>query len=551
MAVTNPSLRGTLRRATVCWLLFLFVLCFTQCNGAPIAILNIDTSGFSNGNESILLRPQLNGVPGTEQRLDISQNRITIQLPDSASGTLQVDVFALDKGGCKISSASVSVDVPGGLSRSVELPVTLNRMNPFACTLTVTVSAGSLGGSVVSIPPGINCSASATCTADFPQDMSVQLITNPNSARAYAAFDGACQGPAANCTFALSSSQQVSVSFLPIDCTADGWCTQSQPTQTNTLRAVSVLGSQRAFAVGDGGVMLECNGALCTKYASNTTVNLRSVFAVNASNIYAVGDSGTVLRCDTSSRSCQPLLSGAANTPVFRGVWASDVNNVYAVGAASTIIRCSMGSNSCTPLTLSPGSSTTFNAIWGAGTSAYAVGTGGIIYRCSAGMGTMCTQMTSSTSGDLNAVFGIGNTVYAAGPSNALLGCTNGNTACSGPNPNVTGTMYNGVWNTDSSNVYSVGTGGQVVRCDFASMSCLPATSAVTQTLNAIWGTDISSIYAVGSGGKMQQCKTSVSTTTCTVKDSGTTQDLRAIFGFDETHIWAVGTGGVVVYHSM
>lgn len=552
MAVTNPSLCGTLRRAAVRWVLLLVALGFARCNDSALVILNINTSGLTEGNAaSILLRSQLNGVPGTEQHLERLQHRVAIELPGGASGNLQIDVFGLNEGGCKISSASLTVDVPSGLSRSVELPVMLNPMTPPQCTLTVTVSAGSLGWSVVSSPAGIDCSASATCMADFKQGTAVQLMPNPASARAYAAFSGACQGPATSCVVTLSNSQQVSASFLPIDCTVDGWCTQNQPTQTNTLRAVRVLDSQRAFSVGDGGVVLECNGAICTKYASNTTVNLRGVFPVDPNNIYAVGDSGTVLRCDTGSRSCMPLTSGAANAPLF-SVWASDGTNVYAVGAAGTIVRCSTGSNTCTQIKLSPLPDTTFKAVWGTGTNAYAVGTGGIVYRCAA-MGT-CTPIGTGTTKDLNAVFGIdGTTVYVAGPSDALLECKNTMSTCNLKNPGGTLTTYVGVWSTDSSNVYSVGTGGRVVRCDFAS-GCVPAQykpPPVTQTLNAIWGSDTRNIYVVGVGGTMQNCVTTGLMTDCAGRNSGTMQELRAISGFDKTHIWAVGVGGVVVYYTM
>ena len=64
---------------------------------------------------------------------------------------------------------------------------------------------------------------------------------------------------------------------------------------TQILRGLWSSADNNIYAVGDGGTILQFDGAVWTKINSGTTVNLRGVWGSSFNNIYAIGDGGTIL----------------------------------------------------------------------------------------------------------------------------------------------------------------------------------------------------------------------------------------------------------------
>lgn len=68
-------------------------------------------------------------------------------------------------------------------------------------------------GRVTSSPSGIDCSDSATCSADFPGGSSVALTATPAAGFRFDGWGGACTGPG-GCTVSLSADAAVFASFV-------------------------------------------------------------------------------------------------------------------------------------------------------------------------------------------------------------------------------------------------------------------------------------------------------------------------------------------------
>jgi hypothetical protein len=82
---------------------------------------------------------------------------------------------------------------------------------------TLTTSYGlnltrSAGGSIQSVPPGIDCGGDAGCKAAFKRNISVRLSTNVADGYTFAGWGGDCSGASA-CTLPMTVSRTVSASF--------------------------------------------------------------------------------------------------------------------------------------------------------------------------------------------------------------------------------------------------------------------------------------------------------------------------------------------------
>ncbi|MDD2770092.1 MAG: InlB B-repeat-containing protein, partial [Methylococcus sp.] len=93
-----------------------------------------------------------------------------------------------------------------GINTSAGAAYVYSLQNP----LDVTVAAG---GTVTSIPAGINCAGAKTCTADFDTGSTVTLTAAPVAGYTFTGWGGVCSGSAPTCTVVMSADQTVSATF--------------------------------------------------------------------------------------------------------------------------------------------------------------------------------------------------------------------------------------------------------------------------------------------------------------------------------------------------
>lgn len=113
---------------------------------------------------------------------------------------------------------------------------------------------------------------------------------------------------------------------------ATGWTVI--PAGTANLNAVSGVSENAVWVVGDGGVIGRWNGTALSWENSGTKFNLRGVFALGAESAYAVGDGGTILQ---RSAGGWQQVGAHLTRQVLTAVWA-DSTRVVAVGSNGTVI---------------------------------------------------------------------------------------------------------------------------------------------------------------------------------------------------------------------
>jgi hypothetical protein len=209
--------------------------------------------------------------------------------------------------------------------------------------------SGQGSGTVVSTPPGINCTivagiGSGTCTANFPDDSLVSLQETPSAEYAFQAWSG-CAGSdvAPTCSFTITGGTAATASFTP--------------GSTPYTLSVTASGSGTAI-VTDNSAAINCQvpfqtGSTCSaSFASGTSVTLT---ATPSAGTLFIGWGGACASAGTSP-TCQLTMTSAMNAiPEFTQQNVGNVN-VCASGQ-STPAPCNVSIpvlfNPAAPITVS------------------------------------------------------------------------------------------------------------------------------------------------------------------------------------------------------
>jgi hypothetical protein len=184
---------------------------------------------------------------------------------------------------------------------------------------TLTTSYGlnltrSAGGSIQSIPPGINCGGDTGCRAAFKRNISVRLTTTVASGYSFGGWGGDCAG-ASGCTLSMTVSRSVSASFRAA---------------RDTLRVLKTGRGIGTITSEPGGI--NC-GATCEySFRRGTQVTLRA--AANRRSRFQ-GWSGAC----SGQESCTVTLSAATEvTAAFDNCAAASFSGFNAVAKARAVI---------------------------------------------------------------------------------------------------------------------------------------------------------------------------------------------------------------------
>lgn len=118
------------------------------------------------------------------------------------------------------------------------------------------------GGTVVSDPAGINCSAN--CGAVFPAGAVVTLTATPAAGQSFAGWTGACTGAASSCTVSIDQARTVGATF-------------QAATGNNFALTVAVTGNGSVASSPAG---ISCGSACSANFAAGTGVTLTATPAV-------------------------------------------------------------------------------------------------------------------------------------------------------------------------------------------------------------------------------------------------------------------------------
>ena len=264
----------------------------------------------------------------------------------------------------------------------------------------------------------------------------------------------------------------------------------SEMTNSSTATLFGVWGSSASnvFAVGEGGTILNYNGAGWSSMG-NPGLTINGVWGSSATDVYAVGNC-TFRHYDGSSWTDQDLYLYGYN---FYGIWGSSATDVYAVGEWSTIMH--YNGNSGDDMGFYDPNLLTINGVWGSSaTDVYAVGYQNATIRQFDGTNW---YFGATDTPDLYAVWGTAaDDVFAVG-DNATILQYNGSTWS--PMARNTTVQLRGIWGSSGSDVFAVGLYATILHYDGGSWGDMTPLSSAS--LYAVWGSACSDVFAVGEAG--------------------------------------------------
>lgn len=509
------------------WLLMmLFLSCFGCASGELGVIVSVQ--GWPVEALSMRVRTSLDGAPRDVLQIPSGQNRFVVRLAPGETGQLSLDATALDRGGCKVATGQLTLGFGLALHPTQEATLRLNRLTNILCTLTVDFTEGT--GAVVSDPAGILGESTGVREFDFISGTPVQLIASFDEKQKYVIWHGDCTG-SGGCSLTMDSSRRVEVAFPPRICTPTGFCWQNPLPQGSDLSRVWVDPDGVAWAIGDAGTILRCQGKSCTALDSGTPENLYAIFGRSAQEVWAAGYYGTVVKCSPSA--CTVVSTRTVNQTPLLGVWVSDSGEVWAVGYTGLVFKCD--TSACAKI--SSGTTDRLPRVWGSARGeVWTAGDGGTVLRCS---GTTCTKIPSGTSRDLYDVWVSGDgTAWVVGDGGTILQCRG-----SGCSPLASGRsdLFLGVVGNSAGEVFVHGVSGTLLRC--VDSTCAPLATGTSSEIYAVFASPAGEVWAAGSNGDVVKCRGD----TCVLLSSGTQRALRSISGGPAGEVWAVGSSGTLV----
>ncbi len=320
--------------------------------------------------------------------------------------------------------------------------------------------------------------------------------------------------------------------------TGDGttWKAQESPSGEDLL-AVAVLDTTHVWAVGAAGTVLFYDGKTWSRESTDTSRNLRGVTAADADHVWAAGDDGVILLRRGSSWTAQS--SGV--TADLRAISAAPgTGHAWACGDGGTILATTDG------IAWAALSSPTHQTLYGISAadvrSVYAVGDGGIILLTS--NGTAWTIRKSDNDNPLQAVKAVqGDRVWAAG-CGRIETTEDAGATWTLRLKNETISRIASVDAVDAYRAWAAGDGGAILRTEDRGVTWLPQASGSDHYLNRIAAGSDGVAWAVGEGGIILNTADAGATWSTQYEDGHTS--FRGLWATAARTAWVAGEGGVI-----
>lgn len=516
------------------------------CNKVTGIVFTVDASGPVSGIARLHGTATLNG--GAPAPIDLSHSpavsippstTFAIQLPDSATGTVDVQLQALAGDGTILASGGGSATIIAhGVQRDAHVTLTPTGSGlVFDATMhdfgTIQLAQSSMPFTFTATNMGMDQTGTPTVTIDGANagdfTFTTADCTSPVSAAATCTID---------VTFSPTAAGARSAT-LHLTATPGGEATA-------TLTGTGMMPSGAAFAIAPKTFLFNDTPEMTTGNSNTFTVtNIggaasptlgNSTIAGGMSSSYAITTDGCFAKVLQPNDTCMVTVQFK---PVAAGMQASTLT---VAGAGATLNGRGQGTyHDETNMHGGPGPGTFwFGAFAPSLDEIVATPTGTGAYFMVPGMpATMSAATTSAVSGtQLQKVWGPSKgSVYIVDDKGEVLHYGGGspvfglfNTGHIQPAGCCTG-----IWGFSDTNFYVVG-GATVAHYDGAWHA--PETVPSGTALTSIWASAPNNLYAVGNGGLILH---SDGTGTWTQQTSGTTVDLKAIYGSSANDIYAVG----------
>ena len=293
------------------------------------------------------------------------------------------------------------------------------------------------------------------------------------------------------------------------------WVAETNPGGLKALYDVWSGSGTQVLAVGAGGLVLarQATGAWLAE-TSSTTNTLYSVFGLPGSGVWAVGESPGAWRRDSATGKWQADQQGLALKPsdtVWSVTTGAAAGELWAGGDDGKVwhrLGSPAAGGTWTAEQALPAGITVSSVAYADG-AVFAVGQRGYAaVRKDSGAMTRWVAapqypaLAGMTMGHADGLYGVWafdrNTAVAVGSKGLLVRCTGGSWQPATQTIDAGGNEFNGVWGTAPGRVWAVGYNGLIVRIDAATTTQLRSDG--TQSLYGIFGRSDADIYAVGSG---------------------------------------------------
>lgn len=354
---------------------------------------------------------------GMDQHVAGNQTRLCVELPASATESVSIDIEALDSGGCKLASTSVSDNVPK------DWPHHYYYAKSF-------VSSGTV-------------SSDGWCRLEFRKD------TVPNLSLV--------QG------IAGSSAQDVwmldSLGIL-LNWNGQSWSVVSQVAPWGVKSMWGSPGKELWTVSAEEKVGHFVDGSWRSYSVSG---QLRDIWGSGPSDLWSVGEPGDMWQILRSSGGGEwTSIAGPSGTPKpLYQVWGRGPDDIWMVGAELTILHADQSGNVVSSPTSAGDSTADLYGVWASGRDdVWAVGAGGVILHKVGGNAWDLNYKEAVHL--LHSVWGSSRTnVWAVGENGTILHWDG--TAWKSVVSGTSETLYR-VWGTETGEVWAVGGRGTILH---------------------------------------------------------------------------------------
>ncbi len=307
------------------------------------------------------------------------------------------------------------------------------------------------------------------------------------------------------CNAAVDSSSDISLSYRGVS-TGSTWQTQDSASSIE-FRDVFAVSPQKAYVVGDGGVILVTlnGGNSWTSQNGGTSDFLRGVHFVNSSLGWVVGDNSTILMTNDGGATWTPQSSPVSGA--LYGVHFIDSTTGFAVGDAGLILKTENGGNTWSDIT--PASSGS----------------------------NRLRKVTSGSTG----------TIWAAGHGDLVLGSTDAGASWSPQIHPSAPPVWFGLDAVDTNTAWSCGQTGNIIATTDGGATWVSQTTDSTVSLNELSFVDTTTGWVVGDSGVIYYTNDGGANWDLQPAPSGTSH-LFSISFADSQNGWAVGADGTIIH---
>jgi hypothetical protein len=330
------------------------------------------------------------------------------------------------------------------------------------------------------------------------------------------------------------------------ECRSSGWCWENSVPWGDEVTAVFGTAANDVWACGYAGALFHYDGTKWSRAASPTTYTIQGIWGAATNDLWAVGDHALLLHYDGTNWTVHATVdAGAAYS--LHSIHGVAANDIWAVGDNNAILHYDGANWSVRPVTLEGGPAyiSGFSVFAHAANDVWIGGSSGTPLIRWTGAGWVAEPIVT----DSGLAFMTANAVWVAPNGDVFVSGSDGVVSSMLRRAGATWTKtiaptgsYPSIWGSSASDVWAVGSNGQMMHFDGASFT--PSNGPHNARLLGINGAG-SDAWIVGGGATFLH-RTAATTWEQVVNvTSVTRKNLVDVSAISADEAWAVGSTAV------